>query len=66
MDYEGLQRVGVSLSYLFGILTQANSVTAIMAGLVSEFLVGKTGALKGPFLAVCVLLLLAACIVRLS
>lgn len=61
--YEGS---GINLSYLFGILTQANSVTAIVAGVVSEFLVEKTGTLKSPFLVACVLLPLAACIIGLT
>lgn len=57
---------GISLSYLFGVLTQANSVTAIIAGVVSEWLVEKTGTLKSSFLAVCVLLPLAACIIGMT
>lgn len=54
---------GITLSYFFGVLTQANSVTAIVAGVFSEWLVEKTGTFKSPFLAVCVLLPLAACII---
>ena len=54
---------GINLSYFFGVLTQVNSVTAIVAGVVSEWLVEKTGTLKSSFLAVCVLLPLAACII---
>ena len=57
---------GITLSYLFGILTQANSVTAIVAGVLSEWLVGKTGTVGSPFLAACALLLLAACIIGIS
>lgn len=57
---------GISLSYLFGILTQANSVTAIVAGVVSEWLVEKTGTLKSPFLAACGILPLAGCIIGIT
>lgn len=57
---------GISLSYLFGALTQVNSVTAIVSGVVSEWLVEKTGTLKSPFLAVCALLPLAAAVIGIT
>ncbi|KAI5852858.1 hypothetical protein DFP73DRAFT_506433 [Morchella snyderi] len=47
---------GGSLSHLFGVLTAANSVVAIAAGVSSEWLVGVTGTRESPFMASCVLL----------
>ena len=51
-----LEYGGVSLSYLFGILTQVNSITAIVAGVASESLVQEFGTLTAPFLTACILL----------
>lgn len=62
----GLGGSGINLSYMFGVLTQANSVTAIIAGVTSEWLVEKTGTLKSSFLAVCAVLPLAAFIIGMT
>ncbi|KAH0614891.1 uncharacterized protein H6S33_000527 [Morchella sextelata] len=51
----GLSRGG-ALSHLFGVLTAANSIVAIAAGVSSEWLVGVTGTRESPFMASCVLL----------
>lgn len=50
---------GGALSRLFGVLTAANSVVAIAAGVSSEWLVGVTGTRESPFMAGCVLLAVA-------
>ncbi|KAI5807906.1 hypothetical protein DFH27DRAFT_287579 [Peziza echinospora] len=57
---------GVSLSYLFGVLTQVNSVTAIGMGIFSEWLVEGTGTLKTPFLVAMGLLGVAGCVIAVT
>lgn len=48
-----------ALSHLFGLLTATNSIVAIVAGVSSELLVDLTGTRESPFVASCVLLVIA-------
>lgn len=50
---------GAALSYLFGLMTATNSIVAIVAGVSSELLVDLTGTRESPFVASCVLLVIA-------
>ena len=57
---------GISLSYLFGVLTQVNSVTAIGMGILSEWLVEGTGTLATPFLLAMGLLVVAGVVIAVT
>ncbi|KAI9826614.1 MAG: hypothetical protein M1832_006210 [Thelocarpon impressellum] len=47
----GLAEKGASLSGIFGTMTTMNSIVAIVAGVVSEWLVELTGTKRAPFMA---------------
>lgn len=60
-----LDKVGVSLSGIFGIMTTLNSVVAILAGVFSEWLVEVTNTKRAPFMASAGLLALSFSLILL-
>jgi hypothetical protein len=58
-----IQQAGTSLSTMFGIMTTLNSVTAILSGVFSEWLVQITDDRRMPFMASATLLGLSAYVI---
>ncbi|KAM3065191.1 hypothetical protein ACMFMF_011319 [Clarireedia jacksonii] len=58
-----IQQTGTSLSTMFGIMTTLNSVTAILSGVFSEWLVQITNDRRMPFMASAALLGLSAYVI---
>jgi hypothetical protein len=58
-----IQQAGTSLSTMFGIMTTLNSVTAILSGVFSEWLVQVTDDRRMPFMASAALLGLSAYVI---
>lgn len=54
-----LDKAGVSLSSMFGVMTTLNSIVAILSGVFSEWLVQTTGTKRAPFMASAGLLAIA-------
>jgi MFS family permease len=59
----GLAKKGGDLSRTFGTMSTLNSITAILSGVASEWLVASTGTRKAPFMASVGLLALAAWVI---
>ena len=56
---QNLEKSGMSLSAMFGIMTTLNSIVAILSGVLGESLVAATGTKVSPFIAAIVCLGLA-------